>query len=93
MGDNEQADRFAYVLDFAFGGDQTAFAAALGCSQSLVSRIVRKVQGPGQRLIKTFASLPGIDVEWARLGKVHLPPSSPNKTLLAGPCRPLTRCI
>ena len=52
------AKRFALVLDVCFQGDQTALAAALGCSQSLISRIVRGVQAPGLRWLTDSRRLP-----------------------------------
>jgi hypothetical protein len=78
---SEMAERFARVLDVCFQGDQTALAAALGCSQSLVSRIVRGVQAPGLRLVNRFAMLAGVDQQWALTGKGAQPKP---QALLAG---------
>jgi transcriptional regulator with XRE-family HTH domain len=68
--------RFRYVLDAFFGGSQSALASKLGCSQSVVSKVVAGRQQPGAQLLLALASLHGVTRKWALLGKG--PPPDPD---------------
>jgi len=61
--------RFRYVLDAFYAGNQSGFARALGCTQSVVSKIITGRQHPGSRLLLALASLDGMDRKWALLGE------------------------
>jgi transcriptional regulator with XRE-family HTH domain len=69
--------RVQWVLDHVFGGKQRRMAAALGVSQSLISRVVHGQQGAGPDLLAALAAVPGVNPAWANEGADEplLPPT------------------
>lgn len=65
---NSPSQRFATVLEVVFGRSQGAMAKALGCSQSIISRIVRGKQAPGAKLLMTLAEYPALNRAWVLTG-------------------------
>jgi hypothetical protein len=62
-------DRFRTVIKNVFGGSQTVMARSLGCSPSMISRVVAGEKEPGPRLLMALASFPGISRRWALTGQ------------------------
>ena len=52
-----------------FAGSQSALARSLGCSPSMISRVVAGEKEPGPRLLMALANLPGISRRWALTGQ------------------------
>jgi hypothetical protein len=63
-----EAHRVLHVLELFFGRNQTKLAAAVGCSQAAISRIVAGKQEPGTKVLAGVAAIPGIDAQWALHG-------------------------
>jgi transcriptional regulator with XRE-family HTH domain len=61
-------ERLQWILDHLFKRNQRALARALGISQSLLSRVLRGLQGGGPHLIAAVAGLPGLNPEWVHDG-------------------------
>jgi transcriptional regulator with XRE-family HTH domain len=78
--------RFEYILRAYFGGSQSSFAKALGCTQGAISKVTGGRQSPGPRLLLALASLEGLDRKWALLGEGSPPdPDRPAVAKLALP--------
>lgn len=57
------SQRIADLIESVAGGSQRQFAAQVGCSQPVLSRIVNGQQQPGRDLIERIAQLEGVDRE------------------------------
>jgi hypothetical protein len=66
---SEPAERFARILELRFAGNRSAFAKALGCSPSFVSRVVAGKKQPGSKLLLALADQPGLDRRWVLTGE------------------------
>lgn len=51
------------------GGSQRAFAKRVGCSHSVIAKILRGEQEPGRRLLSRIAELPEINADWLLTGE------------------------
>jgi transcriptional regulator with XRE-family HTH domain len=69
LSSSEPAERFARILELRFAGNRSAFAKALGCSPSFVSRVVAGKKQPGSKLLLALADLPGLNRRWALTGE------------------------
>ncbi len=61
--------RIAQLLQERWQGNQVRMAADMGVSQSLVSKIVRGVQGAGRQFLARLEAQPGIRAEWLLHGE------------------------
>src|SRR5687768_3823794 len=67
--DDPASARFKYVLDVVFAGSRNKMATTLGCSPSLISRIVLGKQEPGANLLSALADQPSMNRLWVLLGE------------------------
>ena len=70
--------RFSHVLQSCFAGNQSAMAAAIECSPSIISRVVSGKTRPGSRLLLALSRCRGVNPQWAMTGEGEpmLPPDA-----------------
>lgn len=61
--------RFKYLFDTLFSANQSKMAEAIGCSQSVVSKILLAQQEPGQRVLSALAAHPRVNPAWLFAGE------------------------
>jgi hypothetical protein len=83
-----EADRVRHVLWALFAGSQTAMAATVHVSQSAVSRVVSGKQEPSVKMMRSMATLPGVDKKWALEG-IGVWPETPEPVLASEPFLPV----
>ncbi len=74
--------RIEHVLKVVWSGNQRRMAADLGCSQALISLVVRGEQAPGPKLLEALSKDPRINVDWLLHGVGELL-SRPSPTTVA----------
>ena len=91
---SDLTERFCRLIDVIADGSQRKFAAVIGCSPSVVAKIVRGEQEPGHIILQRIKNNQSINWEWLLTGKgnpVHYLPSETKylvplaKALLPGP--------
>jgi hypothetical protein len=83
-----EADRVRHVLWALFAGSQTALAASVRASQSAISRVVSGKQEPSVKMMRSMATLPGVDKKWALEG-IGVCPETPEPVLASEPFLPV----
>jgi hypothetical protein len=73
----ELQKRVIWVLNNLFRGKQRRMAAAMGMSQSLISRVANGQQGAGREFLEALKRLPGLNPRWVDAGEGEplLPPT------------------
>jgi hypothetical protein len=69
--------RIRWVLNNLYRGNQSHMAAAMGMSQSLISRVANGRQGAGPEFLDALKRLPGLNPNWVDSGEGEplLPPT------------------
>jgi transcriptional regulator with XRE-family HTH domain len=62
-------ERIAWLLEHLWEGNQSKMASAVGCSQSLLSRVLAGQQAPGRQLLERIAQVPRINSAWLLSGR------------------------
>ena len=63
------AGRVAYYLENLYRGNQTDMAESIGCSQSVVSKIVLGHQEPGRKVLAALADQTNVNSTWLYSGE------------------------
>ena len=71
------ASRVMKLVEIIGEGSQRAFATKVGCSHTLISKIVTGQQEPGRALTKSILALKNVDRDWFLTGSGEPPPPSP----------------
>ncbi len=63
------AGRIGYLLQHVWFGNQSEMARDLGCSQSLISKVVAGERSPGHKLMQALTEHPTINKGWLIAGE------------------------
>jgi hypothetical protein len=62
-------ERIAWLLNQLWNTNQSAMASAIGCSQSVLSRVIAGKQKPGRELLQRVAAVPRVNPAWLLSGE------------------------
>lgn len=90
---SDHAKRLVQIRDLLFSGNGAKMAGAIGCSNSLLSRIARGEQEPGRRLLEAIASHQNVNATWLLTGEGEPLLKARNPDGVEGSLLPVTRAL